>query len=219
MRFRKLDILISSCLLLVILITSGFLSAGVYRLNLFPVEFQGIVIFFLFIGIFISLSIIIGRVIHFYSPLSTGEIDLNEKRMETTVWKTLGFLNLFNVGLLINTAICPVSLRGFIFRLIGSRVGKFSMIGGKIIEPFMVTLGDDVILGEDSLVLGHIISANKLYLGKVLIGNNVTIGVKAVVMPDVVIEDGAVVGASSLVVRGTRIKAGEHWVGTPARKM
>ena len=82
-----------------------------------------------------------------------------------------------------------------------------------------VNLGDEVILGEDSLVLGHLITKNKLFLGNVIIGNQVTIGVKSIIMPDVIIEDGAVVWAGSLVTKRTRIKKNEEWAGVPARKV
>jgi len=54
--------------------------------------------------------------------------------------------------------------------------------------------------------------------GRVYIGANVNIGTDTTILPDVVIEDGARVGAKSLVKEGTHIKAGETWMGVPARK-
>jgi hypothetical protein len=213
------DLLVSGGLLVVMILFSLKACYTIYKLNFFPIEFQGIGILLIFLLLIIFISIFVGRVIHFIFPMQTGMYDLNSSDMSIQVWKTLGFLNLFNLSVLIHTYLCPVNLRGLVYGLLGTHVGKFSMMGGKIIEPLMVSLGDEVILGEDSLVLGHLITKNKLFLGKVIIGNQVTIGVKSIIMPDVIIEDGAVVWAGSLVAKGTRIKKNEEWAGVPARKI
>lgn len=219
MRMNLKDLLLSGGLLVGMILFSLKISYAIYKLNFFPIEFQGIGILLIFLLLIILISILVGRVIHFIFPLETGLLDLNSKDFRVQVWKTLGFLNLFNLSVLIHTYLCPVNLRGIVYGLLGAHVGKFSMIGGKIIEPLMVSLGDEVILGEDSLVLGHLMTKNKLFLGKVIIGNRVTIGVKSIIMPDVIIEDGAVVWAGSFVAKGTRIKKNEEWAGVPARKV
>lgn len=218
MKVRFKDIILSGSLLLLITLTSLGLSGLFYKQFIFPSDFQGIITVLIFFTLMVSVSIVVGRIINFYRPIQTGTFDLQSASWDVQVWKTLGFLNLFNLSLLIHTYLCPVNLRGFVYWLLGTRVGKHSMIGGKIIEPLMVSLGDEVILGEDSLVLGHLITNNNLFLGKVEIGNQVTIGAKSIIMPDVIIEDGAVVWAGSLVSRGTRIKKNEEWLGIPARK-
>lgn len=165
----------------------------------------------------IAMTGLIGRAVHARYPLVPGRLSLAVPGREANVWKLLGFLNLFNLSVLIHTYACPVTLRGVLYRFFGSRVGHNIMIGGKIIEPWMVSLGNLVILGEDSLVTGHLIRGSELILGRVRIGNNVTVGVKAVVMPDVEIGDGAVVWAAAVVPMGSRIGPGEEWAGIPAR--
>lgn len=212
------DILISGTLVFLIILSSLFFSSVLYKENIFPSDFRGVMTILFFLMLVVVLSILVGRIINKFWPVKPGSFNLQDGSWEVQVWKTLGFLNLFNLSILVHSFLCPVNMRGFVYQFLGTRVGKFSMIGGKIIEPLMVSLGDEVILGEDSLVLGHLITKNQLFLGKVEIGNQVTIGAKSIIMPDVVIEDGAVVWAGSLVVKGTRINKNEEWAGIPARK-
>jgi acetyltransferase-like isoleucine patch superfamily enzyme len=160
-----------------------------------------------------------GRMIHRIFPLAAGTFSLEHPGKIANVWKLLGFLNLFNLSLLIHTYLCPVTLRWSVYRFLGAQIGNNVMVGGKIIEPWMVSIGNTVVLGEDCLVLGHTISRSNVTLGRVAIGNNVTIGVKAVIMPDVNIGDGAVVWAGAVVPRGTRIGPNEEWAGIPAHKV
>ena len=51
------------------------------------------------------------------------------------------------------------------------------------------------------------------------IGNDVTIGAHAVVMPDVEIGDGAIVSVGAVVTKGTRIGCAEIWGGVPAQRI
>lgn len=173
------------------------------------------------LGVFATLVVlttgVVGRVVHAWYPLVPGRFRLATPNRVANVWKLLGFLNLFNLSLLIHTYACPVTLRGVLYRFFGTGAGHNIMIGGKIIEPWMVSLGNFVILGEDSLVLGHVIRGDEVVLGRVRIGNNVTVGVKAVVMPDVEIGDRAIVWAGAVVPMGSRIGPGEEWAGIPAR--
>lgn len=219
MRIKLSDIFMSGGIFIILLFISMYGSFSIYKMNLFPVEFKGIVAVLNFFILIISVSIMIGRIINFFFPIQAGQFDLSSASWQVQVWKTLGFLNLFNLSLLIHTYICPVNLRGFVYWLLGSHVGSSSMIGGKIIEPLMVSLGEGVIIGEDALVLGHLITKNQLFLGKVFIGNEVTIGAKSIIMPDVIIEDGSVVWSGSIVTKGTWIKKNEQWAGIPARKI
>ena len=55
--------------------------------------------------------------------------------------------------------------------------------------------------------------------GKVVMGDGSCVGAGSVVMPDVVIGEGAKVGALSFVKYGTRIPAHEIWGGVPAKKL
>lgn len=53
----------------------------------------------------------------------------------------------------------------------------------------------------------------------IVIGSDVWIGAKAVILPGVTIGDGAIIGAGAIVTSGTTIKPYEVWVGNPAKKI
>ena len=93
------------------------------------------------------------------------------------------------------------------------------MIGGKILEPPLVEMGDYSQLGEDVLLTAHTVERGMVTLGKIRIGRHVTIGVKAVVFPWVEIGDNAIIAAGSVVTKNTKVPMNEVWGGIPARKL
>lgn len=83
----------------------------------------------------------------------------------------------------------------------------------------LISFGDNVTLTKDVYILAHDASMKK-FIGKtkiapVVLGNNVFIGAKTVILPGVVIGDNVVVGAGSVV--NTDIPSGEVWGGMPAK--
>lgn len=113
---------------------------------------------------------------------------------------------------------CPsLALKNILYRLIGIKVGKnvssglMAMID--IFFPQYVCIGDNTILGYNSTILCHEFLIKEYRLGRVEIGKNVMIGANATILPGVVIGDGAVVAAGSLVNRD--IPAGSFAAGVP----
>lgn len=112
----------------------------------------------------------------------------------------------------------PFFARPWLDVLFGARIGSNIASGGTIDDPYMVTIGHDVVLGNASLVTGNYIDNARLVCGPVLIGNHVTIGANAVILPNTVIGDGATVMSGALVGPNARVNPGEVWRGNPARK-
>lgn len=87
--------------------------------------------------------------------------------------------------------------------------------------PWLVAIGDNVTFASQVAVLAHDGSTQKLIgyskVGKVTIGNNVFVGYGSIIMPSVVIGDGAVIGANSVVTRN--VAPGMVAVGSPAREI
>ena len=79
-------------------------------------------------------------------------------------------------------------------------------------------MGAGSVLGNASLVSANYIADGKLVCQPVVIGQGVTVGANAVVLPGVTIGDGATISIGSVVMPGTRVPAGERWRGNPARK-
>ncbi len=92
-------------------------------------------------------------------------------------------------------------------------------------EPYLVSIGNHVTLSKDVELITHdggvwVFRENHPdldVLGPILIGNNVFIGAKSLVLPGTVIKDNVVIGAGS-VIRGT-LDSGWVYAGVPAKKI
>jgi len=96
-----------------------------------------------------------------------------------------------------------VNSKNVLYRLTGMKVGKRCSFGlcamVDIFYPHLITVGDNCIFGYDSVILAHEYLQDELRSGPVVIGNNVTVGTKCTILPGVVIGEGAVISAMSLV--------------------
>jgi len=151
-------------------------------------------------------------------PLREGTIRLGTQR-DAAVWKLMGYLYVTHLWPLVNANLVPVNLRGPSYALLGARISPGVMVGGKILDPSLVEVGAGTMLGEDSLLTAHAVESERVALGRIVIGQGVTVGVKAVLLPGVHVGDGAIVAAGAVVTKGKRIPAGEIWGGVPARRI
>lgn len=127
---------------------------------------------------------------------------------------------LFYVGPLSSSKLIPAPFTSWWYRFFGASIGKASFPANSMIcEPPLVTLGDQVTLGYNSLLTPHIMVGEKLDLQKIIIQHQATLGVNCVVYGDVEIGEGSLVLANSSVVPGTRISPYEMWGGNPAKKI
>jgi acetyltransferase-like isoleucine patch superfamily enzyme len=83
--------------------------------------------------------------------------------------------------------------------------------------PERITLGDDVIVGYDSVLLCHEFLQDEYRLGDVVVGDRAMIGAKATVLPGVTIGEDAQVAANSLVVED--VPPGVTVAGVPAEPL
>jgi acetyltransferase-like isoleucine patch superfamily enzyme len=108
-----------------------------------------------------------------------------------------------------------------LYRALGMRVGRYSAVGVMVMMdiffPQDITLGDDCVIGYNSVVLCHEFTRHEWRRGPVWIGRDVTIGANTTVLPGVIIGDGAVVSAMSLVNRD--VPAGAFVGGVPIRML
>ena len=104
-------------------------------------------------------------------------------------------------------AICRVlpslSLKCWLYRRIGVKVGKNVSFGLEstvdIFFPELIEVGDNSIIGYNTVLLAHEFLVDELRVGEVKIGKNVTIGANCTVLPGVEIGDNSIVSAHSLV--------------------
>ncbi|MFW3147308.1 MAG: acyltransferase [Thermoplasmatota archaeon] len=106
------------------------------------------------------------------------------------------------------------------YRLLGMKIGKGTLINSSFIyDPDFVSIGRNVTIGGDALILGHVGERGVLKLKNTIIEDNVDIGQSAVVLSGVRIGKGSVIGALSIVTKDTVIPPYEIWAGIPARRI
>lgn len=116
--------------------------------------------------------------------------------------------------------VTPTPFGNIFYLLMGMKIGDDVFINTThISDPAMITVGDRVTIGGSAVIVAHYAQAGYLVVAPVRIGSDATIGLRVIIMGDVVIGDGARVLAGSVVLPRTRIAAGETWGGVPAVKL
>lgn len=184
---------------------SWLLPLGEYQVVL------GTLLFLLFYGFVSGLAI---RFFVKFRPLKEGYSTMDSTTFMD--WKLLIMMSNFG-----QKALAPfnfVFLGPLFAALYGAKMGKNIALAETMQDAYMVEIGNNTIIGCGTYVNGNYLENNKIFIGKVKIGHNVTIGMNCVVLPNTVIGDGATLSIGSVVMPGTVIPAGETWKGNPARK-
>lgn len=180
-------------------------------------DFRGIALVIAAITLCYLYAFLVYRLFLFAMPLAEGDIADGSRDEFVAHINILFYLLLFNS--LIRTHFLPVPLLRLVYLALGARMGPNTYSAGVILDPPLVQLGANCIIGHDAVLFAHAIEGKHLSLASIRIGDNVTIGATAVIMSDVWIGDGAIVSAGAVVTKGSRIGPGEIWGGIPARPL
>ncbi len=108
-----------------------------------------------------------------------------------------------------------------LYRRLGAHIGRRTAFALSatldVFFPELVSVGDDSIIGYNTVILCHEYLRYELRTGPVVIGRDVVVGASCTILPGVVIGDGAVVSAHSLVNKD--VPAGAVVGGVPARPL
>ena len=132
-------------------------------------------------------------------------------------WKLFTVVYEFGRGALL--PFTTVFARPVVAKLFGAQIGKDIALGGHLVDPQFIRIGDEAIIGQDSVVTAHTITSGQLILDPVVIGNRATVGVNVVIMSGVKIGEDSVIAAGAVLPPGTVVPVGELWGGIPARKL
>lgn len=107
-----------------------------------------------------------------------------------------------------------------LFRLLGAKLGKNVQFNSKYVyDASLLEIGDNTVVGGGAIIIGHLVERGKLKLKKVKIGKNVTIGSHCTIMPGCEIGDKAIIGASAVLLKDTKVEARDVWFGIPAQSI
>ncbi len=181
-------------------------------------SFLCFVSFFIFQTIFTLIAL---KILRLFLPMEEGIYSYQTHPLECFGWNLYGFLCITHLNLFYDKILLPITYRKGFYQLMGAQVGDGIIpISGQLLDPHLITLGSNSHIGEDAMLTPHAVTSdNKLYIGKIIIGENAMIGAKSTIMPGVKIGNGAMVNAMSLVTMNTVIADNEIWGGIPARKL
>lgn len=217
MKTQLIDFVLSTVLLTLIAL-AALLVTG-YFFDPLTTKFVGgyailanSLLFLLLFGLFSALAT---RIQLRLVPLTPGKHSMSDTLF--TWWKLFTVTYEFGRGALL--PFTTVFAKPLVAALFGARIGRDIALGGHLVDPELITIGDEAIIGQGSVVTAHTITSGWLILNPVVIGPRATVGVNAVVMSGVTIGAGAVVTAGSVVPPDTHIPAGELWGGVPAIRL
>ena len=105
--------------------------------------------------------------------------------------------------------------------VLGDNCHIYSYTGIDSGKPWLITIGNNVIISSNVTILTHDASPNIVgcgtKLGKVIIGNNVFIGTRSIILCNVKIADNVIVGAGSVVTHS--LLGNAVYAGSPARRI
>lgn len=180
-------------------------------------DFRGVVLTGTAVAFIYVYAFMIYRVFICVIPIREGVIVEGSREEFSYHIYLLFFLVLFYP--LTRSGLVPVPLMRFIYIALGAHLGENTYSSGTIFDPIFVTVGANTLIGQNALIIPHVIENQSLGHYAVEIGDNVTIGAHAVVMSGVQIGDNALVAIGAVVKKDTRIGDGEVWAGVPAQRI
>lgn len=129
------------------------------------------------------------------------------------LYKTVSFWKVMKNFAVIQIArYCPIlSWKNWLYRTflrmkVGNQSAVALMVMMDIMFPELISIGDDCVIGYNTTILAHEYLVDEYRLGKVTIGNKVLVGANCTILPGVVIGDGAIVAAGTVVHKNVPAK-------------
>lgn len=103
-------------------------------------------------------------------------------------------------------------------RTLGPRSRSTSVVDPIILDPHLVQIGRNVVIGFKSIIAGHYQERDAVTYKKTIIEDEVVIGGGVIILGGVHIKQGAVIAAGSVILPNTVVGEHEMWWGVPAKK-
>jgi non-ribosomal peptide synthetase-like protein len=109
---------------------------------------------------------------------------------------------------------------GPLLRLLGARIGRRVYLETTYLTEFdLVHVDDDAMIGETTSLQTHLFEDRVMKMSRVTIGSGCTVGPRAVVLYDAVLEKDCELDALSLAMKSERLPTKTRWRGIPAGRV
>jgi carbonic anhydrase/acetyltransferase-like protein (isoleucine patch superfamily) len=109
-------------------------------------------------------------------------------------------------------------LDNFCLKAFGVKTSIHNSLFEGWVDTEFIEIGDNVVVGQGSIVQSAVIMGNLLIIRKTVIGDNVRIGSHAFIMPGTQIGNNCVLATNSATTVGQKLEEGWVFVGVPAKK-
>ncbi|MCK4810098.1 MAG: hypothetical protein KAS99_04085 [Candidatus Omnitrophica bacterium] len=221
--FQKKVFIINTIIIGILFAISSLLSGLIYNalrimsglyFNLFFI-FILLISVMIFYVIFLLFIIIYYRTLLAFIPHQEDTVYLTEK----IPYQTRQQLRTILTGVASDIATPILYYFSDWLKLFGAKVGKNFVLRGKVCNPELLEIGNNVLIGNSSFITAHLKDGVRLIFKKIKIGHNCTIGVKSILFPGVEIGDNSIIGAYSLLPKDMKIPPNQVWAGIPAKKI
>jgi len=99
----------------------------------------------------------------------------------------------------------PGGAKLYLYKKMGVAIGKnvqiMPDIRMEIFFPELLSIGDNVVIGQEAFIACHEFNVHEFRYGKIKIGKNVLIGARAFLLPGITIGDNAIIPANTTIYR------------------
>jgi acetyltransferase-like isoleucine patch superfamily enzyme len=99
----------------------------------------------------------------------------------------------------------PVPWKSWWYSKTGIKIGKnvqiMPLVATDIFFPNLISIGDNVVIGMDSIIICHEFTVDEFKYGRVKIEKDVLMGAKSFILPGITIGEGAMVSAQTVVYK------------------
>ena len=106
----------------------------------------------------------------------------------------------------------------FALKTLGIKIPYNSGILDSYIDSDFVEIGNNVILGEGSIIMSSMLIKGVLLVKKVIIRNNCTIGALSIISPGTIVGEGTILGMGSYTKINQILHQNSIYIGRPAKK-
>jgi carbonic anhydrase/acetyltransferase-like protein (isoleucine patch superfamily) len=165
-------------------------------------------------ALFISkLCLIIANLFH--KPVE-GEFSRSIKNKDYFYWNLRNVIKKWPLFIAASNPF-PWFKNRFVLRFFGVKIGKHSICDNCWISSEFVEIGENVIIGMNSVLISFGIEQDMLIIKKIVIGNDVIIGAKCVLLPGTEMKDMAKLSAHSYTSYDSILEEGIVYLGHPAK--
>lgn len=213
------DLVVTPLVETVILAVSFFSVMLLNRLDDFGL-FANVIVFYVVIIVWTLVTL---KSIRMLYPIKEGVFSYSENLLECYIWNLHAFLCITNLSLHYINGLLPPPMRKLFYSALGAKMGRgIISIGGRLVDPHLITIEESAMIGDDALLTPHAYArttTDVLILGRIEIKRNAIVGAKSMIMPGVTVGENSMVNAMSLVPMNTKIPPNQIWGGNPAVKI